>query len=139
MIYHQDFLLHEHSSTHPERRERLMYTMDQLEEEGIFELPEVGVYEPQKASIDDILKVHSKDYMNRLAGMGKGLAIDREGETIAQDVTFEQARLAAGGAVLGGELVVEKDVDHSFVMARLRAITHPDPTDMVSASLTTPQ
>ncbi|MFO7967379.1 MAG: histone deacetylase [Archaeoglobaceae archaeon] len=118
LIYHQDFLLHEHSSTHPERRERLMYTMDQLEEEGIFELPEVEIYDPQKATMDDLLMVHSKDYINRLAGVDRGLAIDREGETIAQDVTFEQARLAAGGAILGGELVVEKDVDHSFVMAR---------------------
>ncbi len=95
-----------------------MYTMDQLEEEGIFELPEITVYEPHKATMEDLLRVHSRDYINRLAGMGKGLAIDREGETIAQDVTFEQARLAAGGAILGGELIVEEKIDHSFVMAR---------------------
>lgn len=95
-----------------------MYTMDQLAEEGIFDFPGIKVHEPWKASMNEILRVHSNDYVNSLAGMGGGSAIDREGETITQDVTFEQAKLAAGGAVMGGKLVMEGEVDHSFVMAR---------------------
>ncbi len=118
LIYHQDYLLHEHSPTHPERRERLMYTVDQLEEEGIFQLPEVEVYDPRKASRTELLRVHSEDYLDQLAGTLWGRAIDREGETIMQEVTYEQARLAAGGAIVGGELVMDGKVDRSFVMAR---------------------
>lgn len=118
LVYHQGYLHHEHSPTHPERRERLMYTMDQLEEEGIFGLPGLEVYEPRKASRTELLRVHSEEYLDRLQGTLGGRAIDREGETIMQEVTYEQARLAAGGAIVGGELVMDGKVNRSFVMAR---------------------
>lgn len=121
LVYHQNYLLHEHSPTHPERRERLMYTMDQLEEEGIFDFPQIKVYTPEKAKRKEILRVHSEEYLKELENLSKrerGAPIDKEGETIMQNVTFEQAKLAAGGAILGGELVMRGEVEHSFVMSR---------------------
>lgn len=130
VVYHRNYLLHEHSPTHPERRERLMYTMDQLREEGIFELPQVELYKPTKASERELLRVHTKEYIEKLKAMAKregGTAIDREGETIMQEITYEQAKLAAGGAILGGRIVMEGKVDHSFVMARPGGHhAHPD-------------
>lgn len=121
IVYHENYLLHEHSPTHPERRERLMYTMDQLEEEGIFGFPQIRVFTPSKASREELLRVHSEDYLQELENLsrrGGGRAIDSEGETIMQEVTFEQSRLAVGGAILGGRLVMSGEVKHSFVMAR---------------------
>ena len=44
--------------THPEREERLLYTKDQLFEEGIMDLPEVVEYAPRLASAKDIARVH---------------------------------------------------------------------------------
>ena len=35
------------SPTHPERQERLLYTRDQLEEEGLFDCEEIKEYRPQ--------------------------------------------------------------------------------------------
>ena len=120
LVYHQDYLLHENSPTHPERRERLMYTMDQLQEEGVFELPQIELHRPGKATEEQLLRVHSRAYLDELRELSRreGGAIDREGETIMQEVTYEQARLAAGGAIMGGSLVMEGRVPHSFVMAR---------------------
>ena len=43
-------------STHPEREERLLYTKDQLFEEGIMDLPEVVEYAPRIATLKDIAK-----------------------------------------------------------------------------------
>lgn len=34
------------SPTHPERQERLLYTRDQLLEEGLFDLPQIREYRP---------------------------------------------------------------------------------------------
>ncbi|MDY6765305.1 MAG: histone deacetylase [Halobacteria archaeon] len=118
LVYHENYLLHEHTPTHPERRERLMYTMDQLEEEGILDMPDVDVVEPSHASRDDLLRVHEKSYLNKLMDMsaqGRGsLSID----THISEHTWDQCRLAAGGVKLAGELVVNGEYDSSFVMSR---------------------
>ncbi len=41
------------SPTHPERQERLLYTRDQLEEEGLFDCEEIKEYRPRLAQIND--------------------------------------------------------------------------------------
>lgn len=46
------------SPTHPEREERLLYTRDQLFEEGIMDMPEVREYHPRLASVRDVSRVH---------------------------------------------------------------------------------
>ncbi|MFW6177902.1 MAG: histone deacetylase, partial [Desulfohalobiaceae bacterium] len=46
------------SPTHPERQERLLYTMDQLKEEGVFDIPGIREYKPDQAELDDIRRVH---------------------------------------------------------------------------------
>lgn len=46
------------SPTHPEREERLLYTRDQLFEEGILDLPQIREYKPALAGFKDVLRVH---------------------------------------------------------------------------------
>ncbi|MEG1345903.1 MAG: histone deacetylase, partial [Acidaminococcaceae bacterium] len=46
------------SPTHPERQERLLYTRDQLVEEGIFDLPQIREYKPRLATLNDLERVH---------------------------------------------------------------------------------
>lgn len=46
------------SPTHPEREERLLYTRDQIFEEGIMDLPQIKEYQPGLASFKDIARVH---------------------------------------------------------------------------------
>ncbi|MCL1985358.1 MAG: histone deacetylase, partial [Betaproteobacteria bacterium] len=46
------------SPTHPEREERLLYTQDQLREEGLFDIPGVTEYRPELATHEDIERVH---------------------------------------------------------------------------------
>jgi acetoin utilization deacetylase AcuC-like enzyme len=44
--------------THPEREERLLYTRDQIFEEGIMDLPQIREYQPGLATLKDIARVH---------------------------------------------------------------------------------
>ena len=46
------------SPTHPEREERLLYTRDQIFEEGIMDLPQIREYQPGLATDRDIARVH---------------------------------------------------------------------------------
>jgi len=46
------------SPTHPEREERLLYTRDQLFEEGIMDMPEVREYHPRLATAKEVSRVH---------------------------------------------------------------------------------
>ncbi|MDA8213013.1 MAG: histone deacetylase [Clostridia bacterium] len=46
------------SATHPEREERLLYTRDQIFEEGILDLPQVVEYKPRLATPKDIARTH---------------------------------------------------------------------------------
>lgn len=46
------------SPTHPEREERLLYTKDQIFEEGLLDLPEIVEYKAGVATLKDIARVH---------------------------------------------------------------------------------
>jgi acetoin utilization deacetylase AcuC-like enzyme len=46
------------SPTHPEREERLLYTRDQIFEEGIMDMPEIKEYHPRLATAKEISRVH---------------------------------------------------------------------------------
>ena len=46
------------SPTHPEREERLLFTRDQVLEEGLLDLPQIREYKPRLASITDLERVH---------------------------------------------------------------------------------
>lgn len=118
LVYHDDYLLHEHTPTHPERRERLTYTMDQLHEEGVFDHPDVNLVEPEPLDEDDMMRVHTRDYIDelkRLSAEGRGaLSVD----THVSEHTWESALLAAGGVAEGVERVLENEHSASFVMSR---------------------
>ena len=118
LVYHEDYLLHEHTPTHPERRERLTYTMDQFNEEGVFDHPEVGLVEPECVDEDDMMRVHTCDYIDelkRLSAEGRGAL---SADTHVSEHTWESALLAAGGVVEGFESVLDGESEASFVMSR---------------------
>ncbi len=85
--------------THPEREERLLYTRDQLEEEGLFDIPGIAEVKPGVASFDDITRVHF----------------------CLPDVTSicSPSHLASsGGAIRAGELVLAKEKERAFAIVR---------------------
>lgn len=118
LVYHEDYLLHEHTPTHPERRERLTYTMDQLREEGVLKHPSVEVVEPERVDESEMSRVHTREYIEKL----KHLSDEGEGalsaDTHVSEHTWRSALLAAGGVVEGVERVLDGENDSSFVMSR---------------------
>ena len=77
---------------HPESAERIAPAAKLLEQKG---------YEfivPQEAGEDDLLRVHSRDYIN---GVANGSIEDVD--TPAYPDIFEYAKLSAGAAILAAE------------------------------------
>ncbi|MFW6458236.1 MAG: histone deacetylase [Halodesulfurarchaeum sp.] len=118
LIYHDAYLRHEHTPTHPERRERLQYTMDQLREEGVLDDPAVDRLDPFEVTDEQIGRVHTDSYVDRLWSMSETGSGRLSADTHVSEHTWATAKLAAGGVLRGLEAVESSEVDSAFVMSR---------------------
>lgn len=87
------------SPTHPEREERLLYTKDQILEEGIDDLENIHFYNPDLAEIEDLHRVH--------------FFVPDE-----KNIVTDSHLISAGGAIKGLQKVMEGQVDKSFAIIR---------------------
>ncbi|HMK55242.1 MAG TPA: histone deacetylase [Dissulfurispiraceae bacterium] len=87
------------SPTHPEREERLLYTQDQLREEGIFDIDGITEHKPDIALPEDVTRVHFL-IPNVVA------------------VTTESHLISAGGAIRAARLVMEGTTEKAFALVR---------------------
>lgn len=87
------------SVTHPERQERLLYTRDQIVEEGLLDLPNIREYNPIVASWDTIERVHV-------------------GAPNLQSWVTDAHRVSAGGAIAAADAVLKGEVDRAFALVR---------------------
>ncbi|MEA1959758.1 MAG: histone deacetylase [Bacillota bacterium] len=87
------------SPTHPEREERLLYTRDQIFEEGIMDLPQIAELKPRMAEPKDIARVH--------------FCVPNV-EAQATDAHL----VAAGSALRIADAVMQKEVVNGFAIVR---------------------
>ncbi len=87
------------SPTHPEREERLLYTQDQLREEGLFDIEGITEYKPDIATEADVERVH--------------FCIPD-----VASVCTKSHRISAGGAIKAARLVMEGTTDKAFALVR---------------------
>lgn len=87
------------SPTHPEREERLLYTQDQVFEEGLLDFENIVEYKPGLAGQDDINRVH--------------ICVPE-----ASAICTESHLISAGGAITAADKVLRGDVDNAFALVR---------------------
>ena len=87
------------SPTHPEREERLLYTRDQLTEEGLFDIEGIHEYRPELMPLEDVARVHFC-----LPSIGA--------------VVTDSHLAAAGGAITAARLVLDKRERKAFALVR---------------------
>lgn len=87
------------SPTHPEREERLLYTQDQIFEEGIQDIKGIEMFNPIVAKEKDIQRVHFcvPNVKSRLT---------------------ESHFISVGGAIRAAHSVMNKEVDKAFALVR---------------------
>lgn len=87
------------SLTHPEREERLLYTRDQIFEEGIMDSPNIKEYKAGVASEKDIKRVH--------------ICVPD-----ISAVLTESHLISAGGAITAADAVLTGEVSNAFALVR---------------------
>lgn len=87
------------SPTHPEREERLLYTRDQLCEEGLFDIPGITEYRPDVAAFAHVQRVH--------------FCLPS-----VERVCSPSHLASAGAALRAGRLVMEGQAEKAFALAR---------------------
>jgi len=87
------------SPTHPEREERLLYTQDQVFEEGLFDIEGVIEFKPDLVVAKDIQRVHFC-----VPDVWK--------------VTTESHFISAGGAKTIGSAVLSREIERGFALVR---------------------
>lgn len=87
------------SPTHPEREERLLYTQDQVFEEGLLDIEGISELKPDPVTLQDIQRVHF-------------CVPDVWG------VTTESHFISAGGAKAIGMAVMDKQIQRGFALVR---------------------
>ncbi len=87
------------SPTHPEREERLLYTQDQVLEEGLLDIEGITELKPDPVTLNDMQRVHF-------------CVPDVWG------VTTESHFISAGGAKTIGMAVLEEEIKRGFALVR---------------------
>ena len=87
------------SPTHPEREERLLYTQDQVMEEGLLDVEGIVEYRVRQATYEDIQRVH--------------FCVPDE---VA--VTTVSHLVSAGGCLVAADAVFKGEVDNAFALVR---------------------
>lgn len=87
------------SETHPEREERLLYTQDQVLEEGLLDFDNIKEFKPGIATYADINRAH--------------ICVPD-----AQRLTTPSHLISAGGAITAAQKVLTGEVDNAFALVR---------------------
>ncbi len=87
------------SPSHPEREERLLYTQDQVLEEGLLDINGIVEYRVRPAAFEDIRRIH--------------FCVPDEAA-----VTTESHLISAGGCLVAADAVLKGDVESAFALVR---------------------
>ena len=85
--------------THPEREERLLYTQDQVVEEGLLDFENIKEFKPDLATPEDIQRVHFC-----VPGI--------------DEIVHSSHLIAVGGTLTAADKVMTKEVDNAFALVR---------------------
>lgn len=99
IAYHKDYNKYDLGVNHPLVGDKPAKTMDFLKEKNI--LSEIKVFSPTVATDEDILRVHSKQYLDRLKTLSK-TGGKLSADTPAPKGIYKNALLPVGGTLLCG-------------------------------------
>jgi len=113
-LYHEDYLGYNFGPAHPLKPKRYKDTFELLQKLGIFD-EMVKHYKPDHASEEDLMLVHSQEYLQRVKRKCEtGTGYLDYGDTPARKGLYEASCAKVGGSILGADLIMRGDVNHAF-------------------------
>ncbi len=117
IIYHEDYLKHDPGRGHPECPDRLKETIKYLREIDLLRKFKIELLKPETANEEDIALVHTEDYIKQIETLSNFTGI-LTSDTPVMSMTYDLAKLSAGGAILAGKVVAERTLKNSFALTR---------------------
>ena len=124
LIYTDDYMRYDYGPGHPLRMERLKLTYDLMEACGLTRLSAGRVLPPEKPAEEEILRYHSREYLEILRAVSGGLAVREAyrfglgpGDNPIFQGMYDTACLAVGGSLLAARLVASGEVARAFSFA----------------------
>ncbi len=112
-VYDDVFLKHDPPIWHPESKERLIRITTKLRESGLWD--RLNHVKPRKAAFEDIVLVHTEEYIERIRHFGEGFL---DADTYTSDHSLEAALYAAGSVIEAVEQCREGKLRRAFCAAR---------------------
>lgn len=112
-IYDDIFLKHETPEWHPERKERLIHIINTFKKSGLH--GKLIHIKPIKATYDDIVSVHTPDYLKKIEKSREGYL---DPDTYMSEDSFEAALYAAGSVIVAVERCKKGDIERAFCAVR---------------------
>jgi acetoin utilization deacetylase AcuC-like enzyme len=118
LVYHDIFVEHVMSRSHPESPERLRSAMSSITAAGLLDDQEVNLLTPKKAPLSEVYLLHGKEYLE-----GVRVKSERGGgiytmDTSVNSFTYDAALLAAGGGIDAVDRIMQGDSKNAFVLCR---------------------
>ena len=121
-IYTDQLSRHVLRADHPLKAIRLRMTYELLQAYGAFELPDAILSEPRPATMQELLPVHTQEYVEAVHGISDGdVSVMAErygfsplGDNPAFPGMYEAAMLATGASQVAAELVAAEAVPVAF-------------------------
>lgn len=118
LVYHDTFVEHVMSPSHPESPERLRSAMSSIGAAGLLDDQKVNLLTPKKAPLSEVYLLHSKDYLEGVrAKSEKGGGIYTM-DTSVNSYTYDAALFAAGGGIDAVDRVMRGDSENAFILCR---------------------
>ena len=121
LIYSPRLARYRLSPSHPLKPERLVMTYELIQACGLLHNPETDCREPVPATEEDLLLVHSREYLEAVRTAAAGAALDdpwRYGLGTSDNPIFEgmyeASALAVGGSLLAARLVADQQTEVAF-------------------------
>jgi acetoin utilization protein AcuC len=115
ITYHEKFSQYDLGANHPFKGDRFKNVMSLFKEQGLLLLPNVTLLKPEPATLEDLLRVHDREYLDlilRLAEANRPYDM----ETPVSIQILEGARLLVGGAIKAGKAIYEAKADRAVAL-----------------------
>lgn len=115
IVRSESYLAHDMGPGHPESPDRLRAVHARLDAEPSLPL---RLIEPRPAEIDELELIHAREYVGFLAGTAGRAHTAFDGDTAATPLTYETARLAAGGTIEAADAVWRGEAGNALALVR---------------------
>ena len=116
IVYSDRFLEHDTGEGHPERPERLEAVVRRLRTGGLWD--RLTVMKPVLATKEQLLRFHTGPYLATLREAQANAPTFLDPDTPVGPVSYDVARLAAGGAISAVDAVMTDSTTNAFVASR---------------------